>query len=89
MSTPNIGQDTDEAVKRIKDLNDRLIELTRKNGLSWLQAYERILKQMLELQQRAAAATQVEWINTLTATNAEFMREMTNAYFQSVRDQLK
>jgi len=89
MSTPGMAQDADEAVQRVKELSDRLIELTRKNGVSWLEAYEKSLNRMLELQQRAAAATQIEWINTLAATNADFMREMSAVYFQTVREQLK
>lgn len=89
MSTPGMPTDADEAVQRVKELSDRMIELTKKNGLAWLEAYEKILGRMLELQQRAAAATQIEWINTLAATNADFMREMSAVYFQSARDQLK
>ena len=66
-----------------------MIELTRKNGLAWIEAYERVLKEMLQLQERAAAATQIEWINALATTNADFVREMSTVYFQTVRDQIK
>jgi hypothetical protein len=89
MSTPSMPQDVDEAVQRVKELSDRLIELTRENGISWLVAYEKTLDRMLQLQERAAAATQVEWINTLAAINADFMREMSAVYFQAAREQLK
>ena len=89
MSMPGMPQDADEAVKRVKELSDRMIELTRKNGLAWVEAYERVLKEMLQLQERAAAATQIEWINALATTNADFMREMSTVYFQTVRDQIK
>lgn len=89
MSTPSMPPDADEAVRRVKELSDRLIELTKKNGVAWLEAYEKSLTRMLQLQERAAAATQLEWINTLAATNADFMREMSAAYFQTVREQLK
>jgi len=89
MSTPSLPPDADEAVKRVKELSDRLIELTKKNGIGWLEAYEKSLTRMLQLQERAAAATQIEWINTLAATNADFMREMSAAYFNTVREQLK
>jgi hypothetical protein len=89
MSTPSLPPDADEAVKRVKELSDRLIELTKKNGIGWLEAYEKSLTRMLQLQERAAAATQIEWINTLAATNADFMREMSAVYFQTVRGQLK
>jgi hypothetical protein len=88
MSTPGVP-DADEAVRRVKELSDRLIELTKKNGVGWLEAYEKSLTRMLQLQERAAAATQIEWINTLAATNADFMREMSAVYFQTVREQLK
>lgn len=89
MSMPGTPQDADEAVKRVKELSDRMIELTRKNGLAWIEAYERVLKEMLQLQERAAAATQIEWINALATTNADFIREMSTVYFQTVRDQIK
>jgi hypothetical protein len=89
MSTPSMPQDADEAVRRVKELSDRLIELTKKNGISWLEAYEKTLNRMLQLQERASAATQIEWINTLATTNADFMREMSAVYFQTAREQLK
>jgi hypothetical protein len=89
MSVPSIPQDVDEAVQRVKELSDRLIELTRKNGISWLTAYEKTLNRILKLQEQAVVATQTEWINTLAATNADFMREMSAVYFQTVREQLK
>jgi hypothetical protein len=89
MSIPGMPQDADEAVRRVKELSDRLIELTRKNGISWLEAYEKTLNRMVQLQTEAAAATQIEWINTLAATNADFMREMSAVYFQTAREHLK
>jgi citrate synthase len=89
MSTPSMPQDADEAAKRVKELSDRMIELTKKNGLSWLEAYEKVLNGMLQLEERAAAATQIEWINALATTNADFTREMSAAYFKTARDQLK
>ena len=47
-----------------------------------------MLNSYLKLQQ-AAAGTQVEWVNTLANTNAEFVREMSQAYLTAVREQLK
>ena len=89
MSIPGMPQDADEVTRRVKELSDRLIELTKKNGISWLEAYENILNRMIQLQERASAATQIEWINTLAATNADFMREMSAVYFQTAREHLK
>jgi hypothetical protein len=89
MTAPSMPEDVDEATKRVKELSDRLIELARKNGVTWLEAYEKILNRMLQLQQQAAAATQIEWINAVATANADFMREMSNVYFQTAREQLK
>ena len=89
MSIPSMPQDADEVTRRVKELSDRLIELTKKNGISWLEAYENILNRMIQVQQQASAATQIEWINTLAATNADFMREMSAVYFQTAREHLK
>jgi hypothetical protein len=89
MSTPSMPQDADEAVKRVRELSERIIEQTTKNGLAWLEAYERVLDRMLRLQERAAAATQIEWINDIAAANSDFVREMSTVYFQTVRKQFK
>ncbi len=89
MSTPSMPQEADEAVERVRELSERMIEQTTKNGLAWLEAYERVLDRMLRLQERAAAATQIEWINDITAANSDFVREMSTVYFQTVRKQFK
>ena len=89
MSAPSMPQDADEAVKRVKELSDRMLELAKKNGMTWLASYEKILNTMLQLQQRAATATQIEWINALATTNANVMREMSAAYVKTVREGLK
>ena len=89
MSTPNFLQDADETVRQVKEFSDRMIELTRKNSLAWLEAYERTLDGMLRLQECAAASTQIEWINALASANADFTREMSTAYCRTVREQLK
>lgn len=86
---PTTSKEADEAAQRVKELSDRMIELTKKNGLTWLEAYEKVLGNMLQLQERAAASSQIEWVNALATTNADFMREMSAAYFKTVREGLK
>ena len=89
MSTPGMPKEADVAAQRVKELSDHMLELTKKNGLAWLEAYEKVLGNMVQLQQRAIASTQIEWINALATTNANFMREMSAAYFKTVREGLK
>jgi hypothetical protein len=70
MSTPSFPQDADEAIKRVKELSDKMIELTKKKGVAWLKIYEMMLGWMIRLQERLAASTQIKWIIALTAANA-------------------
>jgi hypothetical protein len=79
----------DETVQRIRDLSNKAVELSKQNGLSWLDAYEKMLDGFLKLQQQAAQASPVEWVGTVANTNADLMREMSQAYLGAVREQLK
>jgi hypothetical protein len=88
MSKSSRSKETDAAAQQVNELSARMIELTRKNSLAWLHAYEKVFGNMLQLQQRAIASSQIEWINALAATNANLMREMSAAYFKTVSDGL-
>lgn len=88
MSTPTLPKEADAAAQRVKELSDRVVELSKKNGLAWLDAYEKVLSNMLQLQQRAIASSQIEWINAFATINANFVREMSAAYFRTVREGL-
>jgi hypothetical protein len=87
--TQGFAPDIEAATQRVRELSERLIELSKKNGLSWLEAYERVLDSMLKLEQQAARGSQVEWVNTLATTHADFVREMSQVYLNTVREQLK
>ena len=86
-STPQDA--TEEAAARVKEISDRLIEISKKNGLTWLEAYERVLNRLLTLQERAAAASQIEWVNQVASVNADIVRELSTVYLQTVREQLR
>ena len=83
------GPDVEATMKRLKELSDQAIQTSKQNGLTWLDAYEKMLHSFLKLQQTASAGTQMEWVNTLANTNAEFVREMSQVYLGAVREQLK
>jgi hypothetical protein len=88
-STPSSMPDLDLAAQRVRELSERLIEMSKKNGLSWLEAYEKVIENMLRLEQQAAEGTRVEWINTLATTHADFVREMSQVYLGALRQQLE
>jgi hypothetical protein len=89
MSTASVPKEVTKVANRARDHNERMIELATMYGVDWLEAYERVLDKMLRVQERAAAATQVEFVNALAAASADFMREMSTVYFHRAREQLK
>jgi uncharacterized protein (DUF305 family) len=81
--------EVEESLKRVKALSDQVIEASKQSGRMWLDAYENMLNSFLKAQQQAAAGSQLEWVTTVANTNAEFVREMSQAYLGAVREQLK
>jgi hypothetical protein len=85
----NSGAAFEEAADRVRDLNERIIESSRKAGKAYIDAYEASLKSIADYQQKVADATPVEWFSTLMNAQAEFTREMAKAVNASTRELLK
>ncbi len=54
----------------------------------WLEGYEKVLQNMLDLEEKAAKKTGVDWASTLATAHANFVRE-TSVFFQTLSKQLK
>jgi len=87
--TPSFTPDIEQASQRVRELSERFIDQAKRSGLSWLEAYEKVLESMLRLQQQAAQGTNVEWVSTLATTQADFVREVSQVYLDAMRSQLK
>jgi hypothetical protein len=85
---PGAG-DIEETVRRIKDMSDQAIEASKQNGRAWLDAYEKMLEAFLRLQRQTAQSGQVEWVTNLANTQADLVRDVSQAYLAAIRDQLK
>jgi hypothetical protein len=81
--------DMEAAVKRVQALSTEVVDKAKENGLAWLEGYERMLKNLLELEEQAAKGTGVEWASTLASTHANFVRETSEVVFGVMREQLK
>jgi hypothetical protein len=83
------GTAFEEAAERVRDLNERIIESSRRAGKAYLDAYEGSLKGIADYQQKVADASPVEWFSTLMNAQADFTREMAKAVTASTREMLK
>ena len=87
--TPNFTPDVEAAVERIKQTSDRVLELSKENGLVWLEAYEKMLNGVLKLEQDTAKELSVDWVETLVSTQADLIRQTSEAYLGAVKERLK
>ena len=83
------GVDLEAVTQRVRDLSEQVTAQAKKNGLTFLEGYERVLKQMLDLEEQAVKGTGQDWATTLAATHANFVRETSEVFLGAVKDQLK
>ena len=87
--TSNFSPDVEATVERIKQTSDRVLALSKENGLVWLEAYEKMLNGVLKLEEDTAKDLSADWVETLVSTQADLMRETSQAYLGAVKDRLK
>jgi hypothetical protein len=87
---PQFGvTDADASVARIRDMNERLIESSKKAGRVALDTYEHALRSMLDFQAQISNAGQLDWVAALASTHAQFTEDVTTAYAKAARDTLR
>ena len=57
--------DVEAAAERIKQTSERLLEVSKENGLIWLDAYEKMLDGVLKLEEDTAKDLGSDWVENL------------------------
>ncbi len=65
-------------VRRIRELNERIIDAGRRGGAAYLGAYERMLSSAADLQE-SAGDRGADWLTIVTRSQASFLRELAHA----------
>jgi predicted RNA-binding Zn ribbon-like protein len=79
----------EETIQRIRELTDRFVESAKAAGNYSLEAYEKSLRNLVEFQERAAGATQLDWVSSIAAAHAKFVQDVSNAFVSAARETLK
>ena len=87
--TPNFTPDVEAAAERIKKTSDRVLALSKQNGLVWLEAYEKMLDGVLKFEEDAAKGLGSDWVEKLVSTQADFIRDTLRAFLCALKDRLK
>jgi hypothetical protein len=82
-------KDIDQATKRIRDLNEQVLDFGRKAGTGFLEAYEKNLETFAGYQDKVADQTNVDWVANLARAQANFTREISRVYASTARDLIK
>ena len=82
MTMPDVSAELEATAKRVKEFATRSPRKAKENGLSWLEGYEKVLKNLLDLEEQAAKGTGVDWATTLATAHANFVRETSEVFFQ-------
>jgi len=86
---PNFTPDVEVAAERIKATSERVLELSKENGLIWLEAYEKMLDGVLKLEEDAAKGLGSDWVEKLVSTQADFIRDTLRAFLSALKGRLK
>jgi hypothetical protein len=88
-TTAKMTAATDEAVQRIRELTERFIESAKAAGNQTLDAYEQSLRNLVEFEEKAAGASQLDWVSNIAAAHAKFVQDVSAAYVSATREMLK
>lgn len=89
-TAPGLGTaEFEAAADRIRSMNEKLLDAYKRSGTVSLDAYEKTLASLVDFEEKAADATQLEWVSALASAHAKFVTEVSAAYTKAARDMLK
>ena len=77
------------AAKRLRKLNERIIEAGKDAGETTLTSYEKALKTIASTIERGPGSSDVEWLSNLATAQAKFIRDVTASWTSAARKVLK
>ena len=77
------------AERRLRQLNERIIEAGKQTGETTLSSYEKALKAIAGAVERGPGTSDIDWISQLATTQAKFIRDVTEAWTSAARNMLK
>jgi hypothetical protein len=79
----------DAIVERLRKLNEKIIEVGREAGGSTLSSYEKALKTISTGISQGPTKDELDWIQHLAASQAKFVREITESWAKAARERMK
>jgi hypothetical protein len=77
---PSGDPGVEELVEQVRQLNERIIEASRRSGETYLQSYQQLLKTVADVQEETGKASPWDWVTTMATAQANFTRDIAEAY---------
>jgi hypothetical protein len=75
----------EETIRRIRALNEQVLDAGRELGQGVLDAYEQSMRFFADFQQRAGDGTDVKWLAEVAKAQADFTRAVTKYSTEAAR----
>ena len=70
----------EELAEQIRQLNEQIIEASKRSGETYLQSYQQLLKTVADVQEEAGKSSPWDWVTTMATAQANFTRDIAEAY---------
>jgi hypothetical protein len=70
----------EELAEQVRQLNERIIEASTRSGQTYLQSYQQLLRTVADVQEEAGKASPWDWVTTMATAQANFTRDIAEAY---------
>lgn len=88
-ATEELSKAVDDTTARVTDFNTKIVDAAKQSGNLAVDTYEKSVISVLDLQEKLAAATPIEWVADLAKAQVSFARELTTTTVTTARDLLK
>jgi len=85
-STNPVAETIETAVDRATEINEKLLETSRKLREAAVDSYETSVLALLDSYEQAASKSKVDWVPTVASAQIGFSRELTKAYASAARE---
>ncbi|MBH0119370.1 hypothetical protein M1M07_16380 [Rhodococcus sp. HM1] len=88
-ATEELSKAVDDTAARVNDFNGKIVDAAKQSGNLAVDTYEKTVFSLLDLQEKFAEATPIEWVADLAKAQVSFARELTATTATTARDLLK
>ena len=81
-----VAEFNEKTAARVAEISEQAVANGRKAGAAYLTSSEKAVLSMVDAYEKAAGATNLEWVATVASAQADLARELTKTYTGTARE---